>query len=84
MILVLSDPRYGSNLSNVEASLKKHEAISADIMSREDRFQVPDLTDYSVPVGKKSFKDIFHRRTGNKFYRSMGDKSFSDSGGPNS
>jgi hypothetical protein len=34
MILVLSDPRYGSNLSNVEASLKKHEAISADIMSR--------------------------------------------------
>ena len=39
MILVLSDPRYGSNLSNVEASLKKHEAISADIMSREDRFQ---------------------------------------------
>ena len=37
MILVLSDPRYGSNLSNVEASLKKHEAISADIMSREDR-----------------------------------------------
>ena len=39
MILVLSDPRYGSNLSNVEASLKKHQAISADILSREDRFK---------------------------------------------
>lgn len=38
MIQVLSDPRYGANFYNVEASLKKHEAISADILSREDRF----------------------------------------------
>merc|ERR1711997_348860 len=39
MILVLSDSRYGSNLSNVEASFKKHQAISADILSRENRFK---------------------------------------------
>ena len=39
MILVLSDSRYGSNLSNVEASLKKHQAISADILSRDNRFK---------------------------------------------
>ena len=31
MIQVLSDPRYGSNLTQVEATVKKHEAISADI-----------------------------------------------------
>ena len=34
MIQVLSDPRYGSNLVQVEATLKKHEAISADILAR--------------------------------------------------
>ena len=39
MIQVLSDPRYGANLYNVMASLKKHEAISADIQSRNDRFK---------------------------------------------
>ncbi|GFY64113.1 spectrin beta chain, non-erythrocytic 5, partial [Trichonephila inaurata madagascariensis] len=39
MIQVLSDPRYGSNLSQVEATVKKHEAISADILAREERFQ---------------------------------------------
>ena len=33
------DPRYGANLYNVMASLKKHEAISADIQSRNDRFK---------------------------------------------
>lgn len=38
MIQVLSDPRYGSNLNQVLASVKKHEAISADIMARQDRF----------------------------------------------
>ncbi|XP_022241663.1 spectrin beta chain, non-erythrocytic 1-like [Limulus polyphemus] len=38
MIQVLSDPRYGSNLAQVEATVKKHEAISADIMAREERF----------------------------------------------
>jgi spectrin beta len=34
MIQVLSDPRYGSNLTQVEATVKKHEAICADILSR--------------------------------------------------
>lgn len=34
MILVLSDPRYGVNVGQVEATLKKHEAISADILAR--------------------------------------------------
>merc|ERR1719233_1941086 len=38
MIQVLSDPRYGSNMSQVLASVKKHEAISADILARRDRF----------------------------------------------
>lgn len=37
MIGVLSDPRYGINQGMVEATLKKHEAISADIMAREER-----------------------------------------------
>ena len=34
---VLSDPRYGINLNQVQASLKKHEAIAADIASRKER-----------------------------------------------
>lgn len=34
MIQVLSDQRYGSNLTQVEATVKKHEAICADILSR--------------------------------------------------
>jgi spectrin beta len=34
MIQVLSDPRYGSNLAQVDATVKKHEAISADIHAR--------------------------------------------------
>ena len=38
MIQVLSDPRYGSNLIQVEATLKKHEAISADILARVSLF----------------------------------------------
>ncbi|XP_045137790.1 spectrin beta chain, non-erythrocytic 1-like isoform X9 [Portunus trituberculatus] len=42
MIQVLSDSRYGSNLSQVEATVKKHEAISADILARQERFE--DLT----------------------------------------
>jgi len=40
MILVLSDPRYGINVGQVEATLKKHEAISADILARV-RFLAP-------------------------------------------
>ncbi|XP_039432326.1 spectrin beta chain, non-erythrocytic 1 isoform X2 [Culex pipiens pallens] len=43
MIQVLSDPRYGANLRQVDATVKKHEAISADILARADRFN--DLTD---------------------------------------
>ncbi|XP_053697591.1 spectrin beta chain, non-erythrocytic 1 isoform X2 [Sabethes cyaneus] len=43
MIQVLSDPRYGANLRQVDATVKKHEAISADILARSDRFN--DLTD---------------------------------------
>ena len=39
MIAVLSDPRYGSNLQQVGASVKKHEAISADILARQERFR---------------------------------------------
>ncbi|XP_054271663.1 spectrin alpha chain, non-erythrocytic 1 isoform X2 [Macrosteles quadrilineatus] len=42
MIQVLSDPRYGSSLAQVDATVKKHEAISADIIAREERFH--DLT----------------------------------------
>lgn len=40
MIQVLSDPRYGSNLSQVEATVKKHEAISADILARVSKKQL--------------------------------------------
>lgn len=40
MIQVLSDQRYGSNLTQVEATVKKHEAISADILSRVIKYQV--------------------------------------------
>ena len=39
MIAVLSDPRYGSNLQQVGASAKKHEAISAAILARQERFR---------------------------------------------
>ena len=34
MIQVLSDPRYGNSLTQVDATIKKHEAISADILAR--------------------------------------------------
>lgn len=34
MIQVLSDPRYGNNMAQVDATVKKHEAISADILAR--------------------------------------------------
>lgn len=42
MIQVLSDPRYGASFAQVDATVKKHEAISADILAREERFN--DLT----------------------------------------
>ena len=34
MITVLSDQNFGNNTSQVEAALKKHEAISSDIEAR--------------------------------------------------
>jgi spectrin beta len=34
MMQILSDQQFGANTSQVEATLKKHEAISADINSR--------------------------------------------------
>jgi spectrin beta len=47
MIQVLSDPRYGVNLGQVEATMKKHEAISADILAREERcFQLKTMAEY--------------------------------------
>ena len=55
MIQVLSDPRYGANLFNVEASLKKHEAISADILSREDRFK--EIEKLMAHLDKENYHD---------------------------
>lgn len=34
MISVLSDQNFGSNTTQVEAALKKHEAIAADVEAR--------------------------------------------------
>ncbi|ODM96280.1 Spectrin beta chain, non-erythrocytic 1, partial [Orchesella cincta] len=55
MIQVLSDPRYGINLAQVEATLKKHEAISADILAREQRCeQLVTMAEYLV---KENYHD---------------------------
>ncbi|XP_063234159.1 spectrin alpha chain, non-erythrocytic 1 isoform X2 [Bacillus rossius redtenbacheri] len=53
MIQVLSDPRYGSNLTQVDATVKKHEAIGADIMAREERFH--DLTDMCEELARENY-----------------------------
>ncbi|XP_059484234.1 spectrin beta chain, non-erythrocytic 2 isoform X2 [Neocloeon triangulifer] len=53
MIQVLSDPRYGSNLAQVDATVKKHEAISADIHAREERFN--DLTNMAEELVKENY-----------------------------
>ena len=53
MIGVLSDPRYGSNLQQVDASVKKHEAISADILSRVERFK--DLKAMSTQLKQQGY-----------------------------
>ncbi|XP_066591797.1 spectrin beta chain, non-erythrocytic 5 isoform X2 [Prorops nasuta] len=53
MIQVLTDPRYGSNLAQVDATVKKHEAISADIVAREERFH--DLTNMSKELVKEKY-----------------------------
>lgn len=55
MILVLSDPRYGSNLTQVDATIKKHEAIGADIMAREER--VYDLSSMCNELVKENYRN---------------------------
>ncbi|KAK9716990.1 Variant SH3 domain [Popillia japonica] len=55
MIQVLSDPRYGSNLAQVDATLKKHEAVSADILAREERFQ--DLSQMCDELLKENYRN---------------------------
>uniref|UniRef100_A0A5S6R1A2 Spectrin beta chain n=1 Tax=Trichuris muris TaxID=70415 RepID=A0A5S6R1A2_TRIMR len=39
MTLIVQDFEFGRTVSQVEANVKKHEAISADILPRENRFQ---------------------------------------------
>ncbi|XP_055716450.1 spectrin alpha chain, non-erythrocytic 1 isoform X4 [Phlebotomus papatasi] len=53
MIQVLSDPRYGANLRQVDATVKKHEAISADILARVERFN--DLTAMADELTKENY-----------------------------
>jgi spectrin beta len=53
MIQVLSDPRYGANLRQVDATVKKHEAISADILARVERFN--DLTEMCNELQKERY-----------------------------
>ncbi|XP_058061720.1 spectrin beta chain, non-erythrocytic 1 [Anopheles bellator] len=53
MIQVLNDPRYGPALRQVDATVKKHEAISADILARADRFN--DLTDMCTELAGENY-----------------------------
>ncbi|XP_037299211.1 spectrin alpha chain, non-erythrocytic 1 isoform X2 [Manduca sexta] len=53
MIQVLSDPRYGSNLAQVDATVKKHEAISADILARTERFE--DLSAMAAELVREGY-----------------------------
>ncbi|KQS43502.1 spectrin beta chain, non-erythrocytic 5 isoform X5 [Drosophila erecta] len=59
MIQVLSDPRY---LRQVDATLKKHEAISADILARVERFN--DLTAMAEELDRENYhgKERVRRR----------------------
>lgn len=59
MIQVLSDPRY---LKQVDATLKKHEAISADILARVERFN--DLTAMADELERENYhgKDRVKKR----------------------
>lgn len=50
MIQVLTDPRY---LRQVDATLKKHEAISADVLARTERFN--DLTAMANELDKENY-----------------------------
>lgn len=56
MIQVLSDSRYGSNLAQVDATVKKHEALSADILAREERFH--DLTNMSEELVRENYHSL--------------------------
>lgn len=53
MIQVLSDSRYGANLRQIDATVKKHEAISADILARVERFN--DLTEMCNELQKENY-----------------------------
>ncbi|KAF5273495.1 hypothetical protein FQA39_LY07512 [Lamprigera yunnana] len=55
MILVLSDPRYGSYLTQVDATVKKHEAISADILARKERFH--DLSQMCEELVNENYRN---------------------------
>lgn len=55
MIQILSDPKYGSNLTQVDATFKKHEAISADILAREERFN--DLTEMCKELVRENYRN---------------------------
>lgn len=56
MMQVLSDPRYGSNLAQVDATFKKHEAISADIMTHQQRFL--DLTEMKNELVNENYRNV--------------------------
>lgn len=56
MMQVLSDPRYGSNLAQVDATVKKHEAISADILTHQQRFY--DLTEMKNELVGERYKNV--------------------------
>lgn len=62
MIQVLSDPRYGASFAQVDATVKKHEAISADILARVERFN--DLTAMANELEKENYhgKDRVKKR----------------------
>lgn len=62
MIQVLSDPRYGANFGQVDATVKKHEAISADILARIERFN--DLTAMAKELTHENYhgKDRVNKR----------------------
>ena len=60
MKTVLSDQNFGRNTSQVEAALKKHEAISADIESRVSQCSLLTLSIlYTIIYRKIMFYTIF-------------------------
>lgn len=62
MIQVLSDPRYGASFAQVDATVKKHEAISADILARVERFN--DLSAMARELERENYhgKDRVNKR----------------------